>query len=196
MRKLLVIILSACIVIIFVGCRDSGRPVGTTSQTTPTAPPRVAGVSPAMVEGLDVKAAPVLANQWKTEAPEVETYVDTGQVSFEFKNGKKVTIPLPSDQMVVAVAPYINYTHPCEVHYMSGCQGELVDVPVKVVARTADGDIVLEETMRTMSNGFIELWLPRNEDFSLFIEAKGLHAEESISTRRNSNTCITTIKLG
>ena len=199
MRRFLSSILLTCLVIILIGCGAGGRPVGTagkTIKTIKTVPTVVASVSPAMLNGLDAKAALVLANRWKTEAPKVVSSVNTREVGFEFTNGEKVAIPLPLDEMMVAVAPYINYTHPCEVHYMSGCQGELVGIPVKVIAKTSEGVVVLDETLETMSNGFFELWLPRDQDYNLFIEAEGLSSEGSISTYPNSNTCVTTIKLG
>ena len=87
--------------------------------------------------------------------------------------------------MVVAVAPYIDETHPCETPYLSGCQGELVGVPVDVV----------DDTVRTMANGFIELWLPRDIEVSISLAARGKLVDGTIGTFTDSRTCITTLQL-
>ncbi len=106
-----------------------------------------------------------------------------------------MTIPLPDDKMVVAIAPFVESTHPCEIHYMSGCQGEMVGVQVRVTGRAKDGTLLVDDTFTTMDNGFIELWLPRSLEIDLIVEANGKRASETIGTFDDSNTCITTIKL-
>ena len=97
--------------------------------------------------------------------------------------------------MVVAIAPYLTSTHPCENHYMSGCQGELSNVPVKVYGKTKDGLVVVDKTMTTMDNGFLELWLARDLEIDLTIEMNGKRSTRTITTDKNSNTCITTMQL-
>src|SRR5690625_2305744 len=42
-------------------------------------------------------------------------------------NERKVVIPLPEDEFFVSVAPFINETHPCTNHSLTGCQGEMVN---------------------------------------------------------------------
>jgi hypothetical protein len=159
-------------------------------------PPRLAsGPSPQIVEGLNAREALALANEWKAKYPSVQTFVTTTAVNFTFSEENIVKIPLPKDQMVVAIAPYVEKTHPCEVHYMSGCQGELVDVPVQVLARSSDGTVLINDTLRTMDNGFIELWLPRNLEVDLSLSALDKLVEGSITTYKDSNTCVTTLKL-
>ena len=142
---------------------------------TRSASPRI---GPELLEGLDAREALALANEWGTTTPEVQSYVDTEAVKITFKNsGKTVEVPLPEDQIVVAFAPYISKTHPCEIHYMSGCQGELVATPVKVTATLSDGAVLLDEEMTTMKNGFLELWLPRNREITVTMEARGRRVE-------------------
>ena len=153
------------------------------------------GPSISDVTGLRPLEALALANTWKTEEPGVTTFVDTKKVSFEFPDGKKTSVRLPEAKMVVAIAPYINKTHPCEVHYMSGCQGEIVNTPVKVYGRTADGLVVVDDTITTMENGFFELWLARDLEIQLTIEYDGRRSNQLISTKDGSNTCITTMRL-
>jgi hypothetical protein len=137
-----------------------------------------------------------LANKWGTDTPEVQSLVDTEAVKVTFKkSGKTVEVTLPEDKMVVAFAPYISETHPCEIHYMSGCQGELIEKRVKVTATLADGVVLLDEEITTMKNGFLELWLPRNREITVTMEALGRRAEGRIGTFPDSNTCITTFQL-
>jgi hypothetical protein len=147
------------------------------------------------VSGLHPREALALANGWKTAEPGVTSFVDTKKISFEFPDGKKTSVSLPEAKMVVAIAPYMNTTHPCEVHYMSGCQGEMVNTPVKVYGETSDGLVVVDDTITTMENGFFELWLARDLEVQLTIEYEGKRASQVISTNLQNNTCITTMRL-
>jgi hypothetical protein len=154
------------------------------------------GIGPRALEGLDAREALALANRWGTHTPEVQSYVDTEAVKFTFKSSNRtVEVPLPEDRLVVAFAPYVAKTHPCEIHYMSGCQGELVETPVKVVATLPDGEILVDEEMETMVNGFLELWLPRNREITVSMEALGRKVLGTVGTYPDSNTCITTFQL-
>ena len=151
--------------------------------------------SPSMVKGLGPREALALANKWKTTETSVTSYVDTQKINFEFQNGGKASVPLPNAKMVVAIAPYINGTHPCEVHYMSGCQGELVNMPIKVLGKTADGLVVVDKIVNTLDNGFFELWLARDLEIELVIEYEDRRASQVITTYKSSKTCITTMRL-
>lgn len=147
--------------------------------------------SPKALVGDDAKQAMALANAWGAQ---VQSYVTTEAVVFKFP-GQTIQVALPRDQQVVAIAPYISQTHPCNTHYMSSCRGELAEVPVRVLARTADGKTIFSGTLKTQANGFVELWLPRNLDLKLSLEANDKRAEGLISTHKNSDTCITTFQL-
>lgn len=108
-----------------------------------------------------------------------------------FREGVEVVVPLPEDQMVVSVASYLAHTHPCAAHTMSSCQGELVEVPVQVKVSSQDGSIILDEVM-TLPNGFIDLWLPRDQVLYLQLHLDGYYARGVITTLVASNTCVTT----
>jgi hypothetical protein len=153
------------------------------------------GPSPSSLKGLEAREALALANTWKTTEKGVTSFVDTKKISFEFENGEKASVPLPEAKMVVAIAPYINKTHPCETHYLSGCQGELVNVPIKVYGKTPDGLVVVDKTITTLDNGFFELWLGRDLEIDLVVEYSGRKATQRITTFKDSNTCITTMHL-
>jgi hypothetical protein len=153
------------------------------------------GPSPEMLNGLSAKEAVSLANEWALSGNGVTSFVTTESVNFSFPDGQEVSIPLPEDKFLVAVAPYVRKTHPCGVHYMSSCQGELIDVPVRVRVKAADGDIIIDDTYYTLQNGFFELWLPRDLSLKIVLEAQGLKADGEITTHEDSKTCITTYKL-
>ena len=149
--------------------------------------------SPSALEGLDARAAVELANTWKGNG--VTTFATPEAVHFSFASGAEVTVPMPDDLMFVSVAPYLQRTHPCATHYMSGCQGELVGAPVHVQALLADGTVWIDEVMPTMANGFIDLWLPRDQAIDLFLRLDGASVVGRVTTFADSRTCITDLQL-
>jgi hypothetical protein len=136
-----------------------------------------------------------LANAWGIQGAPVQSFVTPQAVHFRFPDGRDLQVALPADRMLVSIAPYITRTHPCRVHFMSGCQGELVLTPVQVVATNQEGQVVFRGTVRTLENGFLDLWLPRNQTFQIRLEARGRSVSGQISTFNNSDTCITTLQL-
>ena len=196
MKQIIKITLLFIIIIWLLGCGGKGKSIEAQDPVLSKGSAEVSTIiSPSRLKGLHAGEALALANQWKTEAPYVTSFVTPEEVSFKFDDGEMVNIPIESEKMVVAVAPYINETHPCETHYMSGCQGELINVPVDVVVKSKDGTVIINESMKTMTNGFVELWLPRDMELGVIIESKGLRSDGTISTYSSSNTCVTTFKL-
>ena len=86
-------------------------------------------------------------------------------------------------------------THPCEIHSLSGCQGELIEEELHVTVVDQKGNTIIDENMTTMKNGFIDLWLPRNQEFSVKMTDGDLETEEVVSTYEDSRTCITTMQF-
>lgn len=144
---------------------------------------------------LDARQALSLANAWRTSEPDVVSTLTADTVEFVLPGGERISVPLPADQMVVAVAPYVASTHACEIHSISGCSGEMVGESMWVHAETPDGTVLVDEARTAMDNGFIELWLPRDSEIDLTIEANGLGAEGRISTYGTSHTCIPELRL-
>ena len=64
-----------------------------------------------MLKGVDAFQALEIANEWKWYKEEIESSVYPKTIVFKFPNGRIKRISLPENQMVVAVAPYINETH-------------------------------------------------------------------------------------
>lgn len=121
--------------------------------------------------------------------------ISSEQLIVTENNGKEVIYELPEDEFFVSIAPFINQTHPCEIHSLSSCQGELVNEEFDVYIEDANGNVVLDETLQTQVNGFIDLWLPRDQTYSITIEQEGKKAESEFSTFKNDGTCITTMQL-
>ena len=149
--------------------------------------------SPAALEGLSAREALEVANPWK--GLEVVSFATPKAIHFVFPGRREVVIPMQASEMMVSVAPYVTRTHPCATHYMSGCQGELVGVPVRVLATAADGEVLINETMTTPANGFLDLWLPRNKTIALRMSVGGHSTSGEITTFDDSWTCITTLQL-
>ncbi|WP_337969940.1 CueP family metal-binding protein [Virgibacillus salexigens] len=110
-------------------------------------------------------------------------------------NNKETTYDLPEDEFFVSIAPFMKATHPCTNHSLTGCQGELVEKEFDVYIQDDEGNVVIDETMTSFKNGFIDLWLPRNKTFQVKIEHGGKVSESEISTFEGDNTCITTMQL-
>ncbi|MGN7387461.1 CueP family metal-binding protein [Sporosarcina sp. SAFN-015] len=109
--------------------------------------------------------------------------------------GKETTYDLPSNEFFVSIAPFITTTHPCGIHSLTGCQGELVKKDFDVFIQDVEGNVVVDETMTSLENGFIDLWLPRDKNFKVKITHDGKTVDANISTFEGDNTCITTMQL-
>lgn len=102
---------------------------------------------------------------------------------------------LPEDEFFVSIAPYINETHPCTNHSLTGCQGEMVEEEFDVYIEDMEGNVMLEDTLKTQANGFIDLWLPQDKTYNIIINHNGKKVESEFSTFEQDGTCITTMQL-
>jgi hypothetical protein len=110
-------------------------------------------------------------------------------------NDKKTVYALPDDEFFVSIAPYVNETHPCTYHSLTGCQGEMVEEELNVLIEDTDGNAIVDQTMKTQKNGFIDLWLPRNKKYRAVITQGDKKVEAEFSTFEGDATCITTMQL-
>jgi len=78
---------------------------------------------------------------------------------------------------------------------MSSCQGELASKEFNVRATDENGNLLVDESIATLRNGFFELWLPRNRRIELSIQGLNGKARGTIETFDESKTCITTFRL-
>lgn len=81
------------------------------------------------------------------------------------------------------------------MHSLTGCQGELIEKDFDVYIVDEDGNVVLDEKVPSFENGFIDLWLPRDQNFDVKISYNGKTVESTLSTFEGDNTCITTMQL-
>lgn len=155
---------------------------------------QAAAPSPAQLRGLTPQQALAKANQWRNTGG-LQSFLTSETIMFKFPNGEQQSVSLPAKQMVVAIAPYVNQTHPCKTHFMSGCQGELVNTPVSVLVKTQAGKTVMNKTVKTLPNGFLELWLDRNQTYQVTLKTGGKTTTGTLNTQAGSDTCVTTMRL-
>ncbi len=64
-----------------------------------------------------------------------------------------------------------------------------------VYIEDVENNVILDETLKSQSNGFIDLWLPRDKTYQITITHDGKKVESEFSTFENDGTCITTMQL-
>lgn len=149
--------------------------------------------SPEALKGLKPEEALALAKRWREEGQRVVSYVTPEAFFFEFTDGRKAQVAL-KDRFLLAIAPYVSRTHPCQVHYFSSCTGELQEEVFEV--RVLEGEKeVLKTQVRSGKDGFFEIWLPRNRRYTLEIRWGNLAATGSVATFSQSPTCLTGFRL-
>ncbi|MBZ9534112.1 CueP family metal-binding protein [Cytobacillus oceanisediminis] len=102
---------------------------------------------------------------------------------------------LPKDEFFVSFAPYLTETHPCAIHNLAGCRGELANKEFAVYIEDQEGNVYVDELLTSQQNGFIDVWLPRNKDFQITISYDGKTTKTEFTTFKDDNTCITTLPL-
>ena len=116
----------------------------------------------------------------------------TGEALLLYQGEEEVRVPLPEDLFFVSIAPYINDVHPCQVHNLITCRGELYGETMLITITLNDGSVLYSEERTTQANGFIGLWLPAGIEGTLSVEMPNRSVSHPISTYANSDTCITT----
>lgn len=111
------------------------------------------------------------------------------------ENDEQTVYTLPEDEFFVSIAPFKTETHPCDIHSLTGCQGELIGEDFNVKVEDKTGKVILDEIKQTESNGFIDLWLPRDGVFEVTITQDDKKSVSEITTYEGDNTCITTMQL-
>ena len=62
--------------------------------------------------------------------------ITSSQLIVTDKDKKELAYNLPEDEFFVSIAPYVNETHPCTNHSLTGCQGEMVDKDLMYTLKT------------------------------------------------------------
>ncbi len=147
------------------------------------------------ISKLAIKDAVVLANQWRQEGKNIKSFIDAEVLTVEFTDGRKIEKSLPSDEMYVAIAPYISETHTCATHYISTCKAELTDKSFDIMIKDSNNEIIQQGEIKSLDNGFFELWLPRNKTLDISVSFENKTATAVIKTGNDDKTCITTMLL-
>ncbi|PZD97386.1 hypothetical protein DNH61_03300 [Paenibacillus sambharensis] len=121
--------------------------------------------------------------------------IDSHQLIVINSDNTESTYELPKDEFFVSIAPYINDTHPCAIHNLATCRGEMKNEKFDVLIVDLEGSVVLSETMQSQANGFVDLWLPRDRKYRVTITYGDKTATSEISTFENDNTCIADMQL-
>lgn len=122
--------------------------------------------------------------------------ITSDQLTVTESDNQKVTYDLPKNEFFLSIAPYINQTHPCTIHNLTGCQGELKDQPFQMTIVDQDGKVVFKnKEMTSQDNGFIDLWLPRDNTYQVTVNYEGKSATSEVSTFENDDTCVATMQL-
>mgnify|MGYP000654264435 CR=1 FL=1 len=145
---------------------------------------------------IDAQNIKQLVSSYSSGSMEAQSASITSQTLIVTGNdAKTVSYNLPKNEFFLSIAPYVNKTHPCETHSLTGCQGEMVEEDFNVSIVDKEGNEILNKPMRSQPNGFIDLWLPRNKTYHIKIEQNGKTAESEVSTFNSDNTCITTMQI-
>lgn len=144
-------------------------------------------------ESIDVKQ--LVQSYSAANLANVSASITSDELIIFHNNGREEIHVLPEDEFFVSIAPYIEHTHPCTYHSLTGCRGELMNVPFDVTITDSEGRVIVDETIHSLSNGFIDLWLPRNHTYEVTIRYQGKAAATVISTYSGDPTCITTMQL-
>lgn len=126
---------------------------------------------------------------------DVSASINSHELIVTDHNQMKETYSLPEDEFFVSIAPFEESTHECAIHSLTGCQGELVEKEFNVYIEDEEGNVMVDDTITSFANGFIDLWLPRDRTYQVKIEYDGKIAESTLSTFTGDNTCITTMQL-
>ena len=121
--------------------------------------------------------------------------INSTQLIVTKQNNSQLTYALPKDEFFVSIAPYIEQTHPCATHSLTGCRGELMNEEFDVYIEDREGNVIRDEKLTSNSHGFIDLWLPRDREYSISIAQNGKTVKSNFSTFESDDTCITTMQL-
>ncbi|OAB40428.1 CueP family metal-binding protein [Paenibacillus antarcticus] len=145
---------------------------------------------------IDAQSIKQMVHDYSTDILEAQSAsITSKQLIVTDIDEKKLTYDLPDNEFFLSIAPFVDQTHPCATHSLTGCQGEMVEQEFSVSINDMEGNVILEDTLKSQSNGFIDLWLPRDTTYNIKIEQGGKQAESKVSTFESDDTCLTTMQL-
>lgn len=122
--------------------------------------------------------------------------INATQLIVTDKGNQTTTYDLPENEFFLSIAPYVEQTHPCAIHSLTGCQGEMENKKFMVTIHDSEGNTLMKDAeIKSGSNGFMDFWLPRDKSYLIRVVHDGKLAETQLSTYEEDNTCITTMQL-
>ncbi|MDF2921519.1 MAG: hypothetical protein K0R57_433 [Paenibacillaceae bacterium] len=113
----------------------------------------------------------------------------------EKEGDSAVSVPLPKDAFFLSIAPYVDSTHPCANHNLVTCKGELANKVVHVKVVDGKGTAIIDKDVTTYANGFLDLWVPRDQKLDVTISYEGKKVTETVGTSSTDRTCVSTMQL-
>jgi len=124
---------------------------------------------------------------------EVRASIFTDNLNLKI-GGERFVYRLPNDLYYLSFAPYMNHTHECFIHSLTGCQGEIINQDILIKIYDEENNLLNEITKNTGSDGFIGLFLTSTVNYRIEVE----HAElKSVfyANAQSGQTCFTEVKL-
>ncbi len=132
--------------------------------------------------------------EYSNNESEDTVYVTPQELIVE-KEGEETKRALPEDEFYVSIAPYYDSTHECTTHYLTKCVGELKNELFLVEVINEKGDTVLLTEATSTAKGWIDLWLPRDQTYSVTLTHGDVVKTKTISTFDDSKTCVSDFLL-
>ncbi|QWC00503.1 CueP family metal-binding protein [Mycoplasmatota bacterium] len=129
----------------------------------------------------------------ETYGSEVQASIGRDALALNLE-GEAYTFSIPNDFFYISFGPYINSTHECYTHSLTGCQGELANEDMLVKIYDINGNLIQEKTMNTGDDGFIGLYLDRNTEYTIQVSYEGLNSSFKADTS-GDQTCFTEERL-
>lgn len=183
------------------GCSSSEQATPAASSSAPAASAEASVQGKLAQLGLDGKDVVTVINalDQTQEDKEIGLNGSVRQDELLLTSGEdkstETSMPMPKDKTYVSVAPYVDKTHECFAHHLTGCQGEQVGKDFQVTVTDAQGTKIVDEKATTYENGFIGFWVPRDVKGTLSISGEQGKGSTPLSTAADAPTCITTLQL-
>ena len=94
----------------------------------------------------------------------------------------------------LSIGLYENTTHPCATHSVT-CTAEFKSTNVNFTITSQSGNFLITGISQTNENGFLDLNLPKGENYTVTFTIDGKQGEGIVSTESLSPTCITNIQV-
>lgn len=109
---------------------------------------------------------------------------------------RQIQMDLREGLFYLSFAPYIQQTHPCAIHNLVTCRGEMKNKTLDVIITDVlSSDVIYQDQIKTKANGFYGFWLPVNRSYLLSVSDGTRSGSQEFSTYNYSDTCLTTLRL-